>query len=141
MSRRLTPRAGLPADLPAHGLRVSSAGDTGGFEVVVDLATGLARMTTFSGRRVVTGEAVLPDEERAQVLALAEAAWSEEPRWWGHPQTVVGDEELAIVDGDDAFFAQAWCGWFTDGAAKALVEWARTRCAVLRERDPSTGGR
>lgn len=128
--RRVAPRSSLPRHIERamapRGLYVASLGDSGGFCAHVDLAEGLVRLARCHGGRRDDHERRLDPEELARVDALVEATWAEEPAWWGHPQTVVGEEVVAIVDGDAAFFAEARSGWFTGGGAQALVRWGQS---------------
>ena len=118
--------------MASYGLYISTADPNTSLTAFVDLASGGVLLRATGGPDgPPTSELQLDPVRLAEVAALAEAAWAEAPPRWGHPHTVVGSEELAIVDGPDGCYEEANSGWFTDGAGKDLVQWA-----IRMSRDP-----
>ncbi|HKE20439.1 MAG TPA: hypothetical protein VKB80_36440 [Kofleriaceae bacterium] len=103
------PRAdlGTGEKLPRHGIVLHTFGMAGESTITIDADAGTLRTwASLMGKprpRVRTRK--LPAAAIARLVALATAAWIEEPTG---PMAVATDirEDLYVVDGDDGFFLQ-----------------------------------
>ena len=113
--------------MPKHEVHLSSFGDTGGFSATIDLENGhLAVWFDHAKEQRKYERALLPDE-LSTLHELTTRAMAEEPTVGSHPQSVVGDEHIRIVDGEDTFTSEAKWGYFTGGAIKELFVWAASQ--------------
>ena len=114
-------------EMSSHEVHLGSFGDTGGFSATIDLENGhLAVWFDYAGEQRKYERPLLPDE-LSTLHALTKRAMSEEPTVVSHPQTVVGDEHIRIVDGEDTFTSEAKWGYFIGGAIKELFVWAASQ--------------
>ena len=131
MSRqRQQPRSTLPSAvlerLAPRGIWLSSGGPEGSFLLCVDLGAGRAFVRRHTaGRAPKTAEVVLSAAQHAEVEALAAQGWEEPSAVFAHPQTVVGGEELILVEGEVACVEDVSGGWFTGGSGAALRDWGQ----------------